>query len=244
MSLTDDTLDALTHGELSDDELGFLRALADGDPEAEGELEAALPLDDDARGRIADSLVAMTAIDAEATDPHGNGPWPRAVAPAPRRSSGRRPWVMGGAVVALAAAVALVVVPSLEAPQLPPYELEVRGQQSASRSAPAEVSADTPLRLAPEGTLELVLRPSESARAEGALFLEQGDRLVPFALSPDRAPNGTLRWQVPAARLGESATVVVAHDRERPTAERARRLLAEGDRRASRVRVRVELATP
>jgi hypothetical protein len=206
----------LANGDLSAGELGDLEARAASDPPLALSLRAYRPLSDEARERIVDALGASLSKPgsppADSAPPAGSAP-PGASSPPPvskvvsldaRRRLVRTASPVVAAVVALAALWAIVVRPPAEPAfePLPAYEIVARGGLKDTRgtedSAPAK-----PLRLSPQSTLDLTLRPAtkvEGQLAAHAFVVQNGD-VRPISAAIEIAPTGALRLRGVAGEM-------------------------------------------
>lgn len=173
--LGDETLEELAHGRLDDDDVAFLRALAEGDEQNEARLEAYAPIGEERRAEMAERLAWRIRVE--------------------RRSRRVRGVLASGLAVAAAAAAALLMVPFGRDGELPGYRLDLGAGARTERSVGAEVAV-------PEFTsttrLELVLRPEERVSGDVAAsgWLRgpgEGAPLEPWPVHFEVAEGGAIR---------------------------------------------------
>ncbi|MFN3200655.1 MAG: hypothetical protein ACE366_19810 [Bradymonadia bacterium] len=189
----DARLEALSAGDLSDEDLAELQALAASEPEWGEALEAFEPLDDAALDRMtAQVLAEMGVASAEEAAPsdvqsvksdtllaHEEPAETSTPDNVVQLSAHRRPrWVWGAGIGSLAAAAALAffmmkpnVVP------MPGYGIEVAMGQSDFRGDEPQAKVT---RLTPNTRLDVTLRPESKVDAPVAVraFLKSGDSVV------------------------------------------------------------------
>lgn len=165
--------DALTAGTLDEGESSTLRALATSSdsgvhPQA---CDFFQPLDDEARGRMADRLLEsrskIVALPvAPRAEPSGSVEEPaggRRVIPF---TIPRRRWFLAAIAAIAAAGLTLLLVPSTPSTPMPGYQLSINGERTERRGDPASavrsIDASTEIaRFRPDARFELLLRPSE-----------------------------------------------------------------------------------
>ncbi|MDI1476478.1 hypothetical protein [Polyangium sp. y55x31] len=184
---------------MTTDEL--LKAVAQAAREAEDEIDEEIrqrPLDEAARARFTDAILAQMEAEKPAEKIPAPAPPPREgaqVVPLPKR----RTWVPAIAALAAAAAVALLVGLPGRGPSngdpLPAYELSLLGGEHSTRAEPAPTDPRPPLRLGPGSSLEIVLRPASPDRkpiAAGGFLIQDGRARV-WPIHPDISPDGAVR---------------------------------------------------
>jgi hypothetical protein len=200
--IEDPRMDALSADELSAAQREELRGERE-DPMADAVFEAFRPIDDDAKERFVDAIVAQTKGQEPQRAPSDN------VVPI----AGKRPWLAGvGVLGTLAAAAALVLMLSSGPSPLPAYELVVLGGESGVRSHPTE---GTP-KLVKGSRLELRLRPATKTQGSvvvrGALKKGHDVRAwtPPIQTSPDGAAriDGTKESLFPGVPSGTWTVVI------------------------------------
>lgn len=109
------------------------------------------------------------------------------------------------APLALAAGLALFLLPNAPSPPLPDYGLELRGQVRQQRSLDTPLPGGIP-QLAPDSTVRLLLRPATSV--EGAVEVRMmaesaaGGLQLPLPVEPQTTELGLLRLEATASELG------------------------------------------
>lgn len=177
----EDVWDAMAHGDLSSDEVGFLRALAEADPARSDHPAAFTP--------ISSAAIERTALAAE-----------RSLAQHRRRQRALR---FGGAagVLAVAAAV-LLMVRSNPDPALLAYELSLSGGVAVVRG-PSEPRPDSTPSFEADTELDLVAAPATrvEGKVEARVYLVRGTEIVPLPAEFEQSEGGALRWRGPAGKL-------------------------------------------
>jgi hypothetical protein len=221
--------DALTRGELSREQAGILRVLAEESPDSDDALRFAAhaPLDTAFHERLTDVLAAQVAHDTQ------------------RRRFLRRgvPTLFAG----LAAAAAVLFAVVLPGADMPEYELLVAGGIATSRG-PSEERAQV-VRVSPASELELVLRPAQRVEGEVVLtaFLLSQRGAFPLRATAERDASGAFRVtgsleQLFGAPFG-SYTLAAAVGRRALSVHEVTTKLHEGDSDVESTRVEFE-ATP
>jgi hypothetical protein len=181
---------ALVEGKLSEQDRAALEALASSSPRHDEALRLLTPLDEGARARFADAILAqMQGDEAAAKEGPAPAPPPREgaqVLPFPKR----RPWVPAVAALGVAAGVALfiglrgspreprsIVETSYHGPNdmmvgvaseneplnnspVPAYEIALLGGEQTTRADPAPADPRSAVLLGPGSSLEILLRPA------------------------------------------------------------------------------------
>lgn len=229
----DSRWEALTRGELTDDEVAALHA----ENGAEAHLAAFAPFDAAELDRLADGAItalneAPAATAPSTTAPSDAAPAPvtptAADAPAGRPDAtvvplqpraARTPQVVMGVALALAVAAGAFFFLRAPAPDLPVYVLTVAGGDQVMRGTTggAPSPGAGPLRLAPGSTLDLVARPDRKATGpiEARAFFVQGGKLTPIAVALPRSADGAFRLRAAreilfAGAVDGPATVLLA----------------------------------
>jgi hypothetical protein len=180
--ISEDVWDALARGELSDEELGTLKALAESDEEVATRLAAFTPVGPEFQSRAVASIVAK------------------------RRQRRLRAWWAPSLLVAAAAAVLLVLAsrPDPDGEMVTNWSVEVIGGARTVRGD--EPTTEVP-RFLPDTRLEIRMRPPERTEEEVqvAAFLVSGAReeVRPWSPPLERADTGAVRIAGPAAELLE-----------------------------------------
>jgi hypothetical protein len=193
--LGDPRWEALAEGRLSQSEADALAAAAEASPELKEIFEAFRPLDDAARARIADGVLAGVKGDGAAPGARSEDEVPIAGAPPPvHRASPagrRRPALAAAALVVALVASAFWISTRDEGP-LPAYAIVVTGQRDV-RSA-TDAPRDAP-RLGPGSRLEITLRPATAARGPVSArgFLVRAGRARPWDAPTVVAEGGAVR---------------------------------------------------
>lgn len=193
--------DALSAGELSEEDAAALEALAKLSEEGREAYEAFRPIDEAARARMAESALAAAGVavkpegerapskDARATSEPANDAGAKAEV-IPLRA--RRRGIAMAVAAALAAAAAWAVVGPGATPALPGYSMKVSGEHD-QRAAPAP--AGDVARLGPGARLTLVLRPDRAVSGPVAVrgFVSRGAGWEPWRVPAQVAPDGAVR---------------------------------------------------
>ena len=178
--IEDPRLDALSADELSAAQREELRGERE-EPMADAVFEAFRPIDDNAKERFVDAILAQT----KAQEPQRA---PDNVVPIARR----RTWLAGvGVLGALAAAAAIVLTLSSGPSPLPAYDLVVLGGESGVRSHPTE---GTP-KLVKGSQLELRLRPATKTQGPVVVrgALKKGHDVRAWTPLIQTSPDGAAR---------------------------------------------------
>lgn len=223
--------DALVEGKISAEDRAALEELA-GSSRAQGEAWQALqPLDDEARSRMTDRILAQLQGEQQAEQPpreqtaeqqpREQTAEPQAEQPGARviPFPARRRWGIALAAVGCAAAIALLVLTRRDAPSefalgpqgdpqadsregsLPAYEIALVGGERAVRADPGATDTAQAIVLGPGSALEITLRPATAVR--GPLEVRG------FLVRGDQVQ----RWDV-RADVSEEGAVRIAGERE------------------------------
>ncbi|MDI3289266.1 hypothetical protein [Polyangium sp. 15x6] len=190
---------ALAEGSLPEQDRAALEEIARRSPRHEEAWHMLRPLDEKARARFTDGILAQMAKEkAAAEESPAPAPPPREgaqVIPLPKK----RTWVPAVAALAAAAAVALLVGLPARGPSngdpLPAYEVSLLGGEHSTRAEPAPTDPRPPLRLGPGSSLEIVLRPATPDRkpiAAGGFLIQDGRARV-WPIQPEISPDGAIR---------------------------------------------------
>lgn len=186
-ALADARWDALARGELAEDEIAQLTALAREEPALEGAPEMFAPLGAEVEARFLLAIQhELSREPAEAEAKASN------VVSLEARRRTRRAWMAGSAALALAAGAALWVAtrPDRGGARLPEYTLLVTGGER-------DVRADEPqaVTLAPGARVTMTLRPAEpeGGPLEARAFLAQGAAEIALEASVEVSPEGAVR---------------------------------------------------
>lgn len=192
--------DALSAGELSEEDAAALEALAKGSEEGRAAYEAFRPIDEAARAKMAAAALAEAGVtvkregesapakDGPAHDTPANDAHAKA-AVTPLRS---RLGLVGAVAAALAAAAAWAVVGPGAAPGLPAYSMKMTGEREQRADPPP---AGDVARLGPGARLTLVLRPDRAVKEPIAArgFVSRGAGWEPWRVPMQIAPDGAVR---------------------------------------------------
>ena len=179
----DPALDKLVHGKLTASEQAALQARASQDAELAHRVSQLTPLDEQVRARIVQS--ALSALPAAGSQAKVSELRPR------RRSV----WLAPAGIALSAAAAALIMLrapePTPTSEELPRYALSARGGVDLERGSTRE----GPLVLAPDSTLEVVLRPGSDVhgRIEVHGLVRSGSQSDELTLHPELSPSGSVR---------------------------------------------------
>jgi anti-sigma factor RsiW len=177
---SDPVLDKLVHGKLTQAERAELEARARQDAELAHKVSQLTPVDDQVRARIVQSALASLP-GAPATKATVSQLRPR------RRSM----WLAPAGIALSAAAAALIMLRSPAVDEIPSYALTARGGVDLQRGSTRE----GPLVLAPDSTLEVVLRPGSDVhgRIEVHGLVLSGAQSQELVLHPELSPTGSVR---------------------------------------------------
>ncbi|MDC0747937.1 hypothetical protein [Polyangium mundeleinium] len=200
---------ALVEGKLPEQDRAALEELAKNSPRHEEAWHMLRPLDEQARARFTDGILAqMQGEKAGAEESRSPAP-PREgaqVIPLPKR----RTWRPVIAVaLAAAAAVALFVglrgLPSTDdngpiallssQDPVPAYELTLLGGERSTRTEPIPAEPRPTVRLGSGSSLEIVLRPATSDRkpiTTGGFLIQDGRARV-WEVQPEISPDGAIQ---------------------------------------------------
>lgn len=202
----DPELEAYARGVLAEDQRRALEARAARDPELAQALELFAPLAPAVLVRVAQAAgpePVRAPLRAIAGDPA------RDRAPSRRPHRARRAPIFAGALVAMAASVAVGLWVSAPAP-LPAFTLAARAGDAQWRGA-----SETGTQLRADSELELTLVPATPVHGalEGKLLVLRGDTVVDRGPATEVSSDGALRWRGPAGSLlgvdAGSVTVVL-----------------------------------
>jgi hypothetical protein len=174
---SDPELEKLVQGTSTPEELRTLRTRAEADPALEVRIAQLTPMDDGVRQRIVQQAIK------EHLQPKA-----KVVELRPRKKVS---WLAPAAVALSAAAAVLLMVRSPEVAELPGYSLSAKGGVDVERGSTRE----GPIVLAPDSTLQLVLRPASDV--EGPLHVKAlvraGSQLDELVVHPEISPSGSIR---------------------------------------------------
>jgi hypothetical protein len=219
--LRDPRWDALAKGELTEEQEAELRAEAEGSAIKQRALEAFQPLDERARDRFADQIMASLGEAPRGEPPpspvKGSAEVSRSASPSsPREVARDAPMddaplasplasnivpfrsrrraltaLLAGAPLVAAAAALFFLFRQVQSPGVPSYELMVAGGERVERSTPDAAPSET-RRLGPGSSLTLTLRPATSV--EGAVAVRGA--LVPVSAA-GTLDRGARAWSPP-----------------------------------------------
>lgn len=210
--------DALAKGSLTKEQEEELRASAERSAKEQQAFEAFRPLDDGARARFADRILASLDEAQEGSPIQGEAPAaeePRAeppseapaadVIPFPGRRRALRTILVATPLAAAAAAAVFLLRPAEKTSPVPSYELVISGGEREARSATDP--AVGVLRLGPGSRLTLTLRPATSVEGPIAVrgLLVQGGHIAPSEKDPAKGDRAVREWSPQVAITSDGA---------------------------------------